>query len=56
MPKFEVISLEEAFEATKTTRWLEEEFGLELEEFNYLIENPGTRRKYERIRCLVDLR
>ena len=56
MPKFQVVSLKEALEATETTRWLEEKFGLMLEEFNYLIENPGTRRKYERIRCLADLR
>ena len=32
MPKFEIVSLEEALEATKTTRWLEEQFGIELEE------------------------
>ena len=56
MPIFKVISLEEALEATKITRWLEEEFGLELGEFTDLVENPGTRRKYERIRCLADLR
>ena len=29
MPKFELISIEEALEATKETRWLDEKFGEE---------------------------
>jgi hypothetical protein len=48
MPEFEIVSLEEALIATETNRWLEEKFGLDLEEFNYLIENPGARRKHGR--------
>ena len=31
MPKFELVSLEEALEATKNDRWLAEEFGEEIE-------------------------
>ena len=31
MPKFELISIEEALEATKETRWLDEKFGEEHE-------------------------
>ena len=36
MPKFEVISIEEALEATKETRWLDEKFG---EEYELEVEN-----------------
>ena len=31
MPKFELIPIEEALEATKETRWLDEKFGVEYE-------------------------
>ena len=34
MPTFEIVSLEEALKATKTTRWLDEKFGVELEELD----------------------
>ena len=44
MPKFEIVSLEEALEATKVSRWLEEQFGVELEEFS----NPPLVRTYVR--------
>ena len=33
MPKFEIVSLEEALEATKSSQWLDKNFGIELEEF-----------------------
>ena len=39
MPKFEVVSIEEALEATKETRWLDEKFG---EEYELEAENIDT--------------
>ena len=52
MPKFEIVSLEEALEATKVSRWLEEQFGVELEE----ISDPPLIRTYVRQKRISRLR
>jgi len=52
MPKFEIVSLEEALEATKVSRWLEVQFGIELEE----IPNPPLFRTYVRPNRIKRLR
>ena len=56
MPKFELISIEEALEATKETRWLDKKFGeehdIDMSEKEKIEEGICTKCGGDDVRCL----
>jgi hypothetical protein len=56
MPKFELISIEEALEVTKETRWLDEKFGeehdIDMSEKKKTEEGICTKCGGDDVRCL----